>query len=295
MEKRTLFSLSFWRDRTHLLLLLYGISSLLFFFLASFFLRGREASDIPLSLGLAQALALFLPLLFALHMQEGETFFQTRDRLSFSFVLRAISVLLSACAFFLGYKALLSLLEIPFAYTVLRVPAPEISPLSVVSFVVLPAFLEEFFCRGLVYSHLREYGIVSCMTVTTLLSAFLYLPSPWLLPLLLVFGILMGLLRLISRSFFPTFLMMAAVKLFCFLDARGLFALWHLEGQNMLLFCLGAFFLFLLFIALALSSFGRLVKQNRTETAQSPKKLWSSLMLWGVFLLCGLLCVLMGV
>lgn len=282
MEKQNPFSLAFWKSRTQLLLLLYAVSLLLLFLLAKLFLPQRVGADAALSLSLSLIFSLLLPAAFCLYMEDGEVFLLTDSPFSWQMLGRTLSALLSALALSVGYKALLLYLGKELSYGILALSPEAPTPLTYLAFGLLPAFLEEWLCRGLVFSHLRQYGALPVALLTAVLSAVLYFPSPLALPFFLLLGLLFSLLRAAVGSFYPTFFLAATVRVLLVYQALTSLSLWQLEGQNMLLLALGGIFLFLLFAGFALifPQMKRILKSGKGKDI-SLSSLLLSPVLWG--------------
>ena len=252
MEKKNSFSLSFYKGRLVLLLSLFALSLLLSFLLAKFLLPHKLGDSASLSLALSLLFSVLLPFAFCLYVEEGSVF-EVRPSVPSPRVLgRFFFATLAAAALFLGYKALLSFLGKGLSYTVLAVTPEAVTPLSLVAFAILPAFLEEWLCRGLVFSGLSEYGGWPLAILSAILFTVLYFPSPLAIPFFFLLGLLFGLLRASLQSFYPTLLIALGLRLFMLFDAVNPLPFWHLEGQNMLLLSLACLSLFLLFSGFAL-------------------------------------------
>ncbi len=252
MEKQNPFSLSLRKGRTQLLLLLFALSLLLLFLLAKFLLPYKAGESVSLSLALSLIFSILLPFVFCLYMEDGEVFAVKPAAPSVRMLDRLAAVALAAVALFLGCKALLLFLGREFTYSVLVMKPGAFTPLTVLSFALLPAFLEEWLCRGIVFSGLGHYGGLTVAILSAIFSAVLYFPSPTALPFFFVLGLLFGLLRATLQSFYPTLLLAMGLRLFLLFDALRPLPFWNVEGPNLLLLSLGGFFLFLLFSGFAL-------------------------------------------
>lgn len=197
-------SVRLFHNKTWILLLLLPLCLLLSFFTARFV--GGTGEMRTLRLMLVPVLAVLLPMMFFLRMEVcGKNALGARS-FPLSALGRSLLFLLAGSCFFISFSAFRFWLGHTQGYTLYIDCAidGQRSVAAFFAFAVLPALTEELFCRGLLLSHFRAYGILSSVSVCAAASALLFFPDVAALPFWFVFGILAGFLRLQSGSLFPS-------------------------------------------------------------------------------------------
>lgn len=76
----------------------------------------------------------------------------------------------------------------------------------ILSLIIIPAFCEEFFFRGIIFSEYRKYGTANAIIVSTLCFAMLH-ASPENMVIYLFAGALLGFVTAVTRSIIPSIIL----------------------------------------------------------------------------------------
>lgn len=209
MKRKPFTALRFHENGFLVIFSVYTLSFLLCFFLA---LMGRGVERVTEAvLFMPPLLAVYLPVLFLLHSEEGRESPLGAQRIKKE--CWTAEILFVFCAFALGTGGALlcGKLGLPLFFYGMALPT-DFSLLSLFAVVVFGAFCEEILLRGVMQTHLATLGEVASVLVSASLSAALGL-SLSSLPLLLAAGGLCAIARHRTDSLWGSVFVSAVARL----------------------------------------------------------------------------------